>query len=429
MYDSERFFTVTGEHVSGTPTTIESRAEELEKLHAEIFGEGTPNDGSNEPQPPTFCNASQTLSDEEILQKARSAKNGEKFRSLFDYGRIEEYPSHSEADLALVALLSYWTDDARRIDRLFRQSALFREKWDEKRGSRTYGEQTIQKALRSSFREPLRQMRLLAHAQSWPGQTGVTQRALLSAFFDQIEEHGKFTLDASRRDLMLKARIAHPVTFRKARDGLIKLGWLLMEPFLERKVSDAQRYTVKFPGGLRSAVNHTNTRVGYAHLNSINMSEHVWFRSEREISDIPDLWRRNELGDNGRRIYALLNTLPLPVKSIVQAVNVPESTTRRKLAKMKALGLAVNGKEGWSRGPADPYAAATTVKSAGADARQKAQYEKERHDFARLVRCSSLGGVEPGNDHTLPQKNHAKIEEEENLLRQAAQFRPFRKKR
>jgi len=38
MYDTGRFFTVTGEHLGGTPTKIEERTAELAALHAEVFG-------------------------------------------------------------------------------------------------------------------------------------------------------------------------------------------------------------------------------------------------------------------------------------------------------------------------------------------------------------------------------------------------------
>ena len=58
------------------------------------------------------------------------------------------YPSQSEADLALCNLLAYWTgSDRERVDRLFRQSGLWRPKWDERRGEQTYGEQTIATAI------------------------------------------------------------------------------------------------------------------------------------------------------------------------------------------------------------------------------------------------------------------------------------------
>jgi hypothetical protein len=86
--------------------------------------------------------------DSELLQKARSAANGEKFRRLFDRGDQSGYESASEADMALVRMIAFWTGPRpRRIDKLFRQSALYRKKWDEPRGSMTWGESVILKAL------------------------------------------------------------------------------------------------------------------------------------------------------------------------------------------------------------------------------------------------------------------------------------------
>ena len=51
---------------------------------------------------------------------------------------------HSRADQALCCHLAFWTNyDAERIDRLFRQSALMRPKWD----SASYRRATLSKAL------------------------------------------------------------------------------------------------------------------------------------------------------------------------------------------------------------------------------------------------------------------------------------------
>jgi primase-polymerase (primpol)-like protein len=60
------------------------------------------------------------------------------------------YESHSEADLALCSLLAFWTGgDRSRIDRLFGQSGLMREKWDEVHyaDDSTYGKKTIERAV------------------------------------------------------------------------------------------------------------------------------------------------------------------------------------------------------------------------------------------------------------------------------------------
>ena len=72
---------------------------------------------------------SATLSDEEIVAKCRSARNAAKFEALWD-GEVSGYPSPSEADSALIGLLSFYTQDTGQLDRLFQRSGLMREKWN-----------------------------------------------------------------------------------------------------------------------------------------------------------------------------------------------------------------------------------------------------------------------------------------------------------
>src|SRR5205823_5459450 len=95
--------------------------------------------------------------DDEILRLAHNAPNGEKFSRLFDDGDATGYPSQSEADMALCALLAYWTNgEPAQMDRLFCQSKLHRAKWDDKRGNTTYGQRTIQNAI-DDWREKTRE--------------------------------------------------------------------------------------------------------------------------------------------------------------------------------------------------------------------------------------------------------------------------------
>ena len=145
MYDGGRYFTVTGQHLEGTPTTIEERTAELAALHAQTFASdhGAPRDDHHEDQPSSGADA---VNDGALINRAISARNGGKFASLW-YGHWQgDYASQSEADLALCGQLAFWTrKDAARMDRLFRQSGLMRSKWDEPHyaNRRTYGEGTI----------------------------------------------------------------------------------------------------------------------------------------------------------------------------------------------------------------------------------------------------------------------------------------------
>ena len=87
------------------------------------------------------------LSMEQLLQLAKSSKNGAAFTALWD-GSLEGYSSPSEADLALCGHLAFWTGrDAAKMDTMFRQSGLMRDKWDRQQSGTTYGAITIQKAI------------------------------------------------------------------------------------------------------------------------------------------------------------------------------------------------------------------------------------------------------------------------------------------
>jgi putative DNA primase/helicase len=144
MYSRDRYFTMTGAHLEGTPTTIEPRQAELEALHREIFGAHRP-----EPKLQAAGNLpALDLPDAEIITRARNAANGEKFSSLWE-GNLSCYPSPSEATAALLSMLAFWCGpDPARIDRLFRQSGLMRPKWDRKQNGETWGALEIAKAIR-----------------------------------------------------------------------------------------------------------------------------------------------------------------------------------------------------------------------------------------------------------------------------------------
>lgn len=145
IYEHGRYFTVTGNHLDGTPTTVKKAAPgSIEALYATIAGEADPTPAAaatGAPKP-----SGKKLDDNEIVKRARKAENGAKFSALFDRGEISGYQSHSEADLALCGILRFWTQDPMQIDRIFRQSALYRpEKWDRE----SYGMVTIGRAIGS----------------------------------------------------------------------------------------------------------------------------------------------------------------------------------------------------------------------------------------------------------------------------------------
>lgn len=142
FYDERRFFTVTGELLESSPEGIFERQAELEGLHRRLFppeenGEGGSTTNGN------ISAAGPSLSDEELVWRAKSAENGGEFARLWA-GEISGYTSHSEADLALCSRLAFYTGpDPERIGALLEQSGLYRDKWERK----DYRERTISKAL------------------------------------------------------------------------------------------------------------------------------------------------------------------------------------------------------------------------------------------------------------------------------------------
>ena len=94
-----------------------------------------------------------------VIQHIQQSKQCHKFNALMQ-GNITGYGSHSEADIALCSVIAFWTQDTPVMDAIFRQSKLYRDKWDEKHRTdgATYGEMTIEKAL-SGNRETYTQRR------------------------------------------------------------------------------------------------------------------------------------------------------------------------------------------------------------------------------------------------------------------------------
>ncbi len=137
FYSDRRFFTVTGQHLPGTPGDVEARPEELRRVHARLIGERRKAAGGG--------GQATGLSDEEILERARRGKAGSEFARLWE-GDITGFDSQSEADVALCGRLAFWTGpDPGRITWLFGLSALGqRSKWSERL---EYREATVRTAI------------------------------------------------------------------------------------------------------------------------------------------------------------------------------------------------------------------------------------------------------------------------------------------
>lgn len=144
MYETGRYFVMTGNALDDAHMDIEDRTEQLAVVHAKYLVGKEQKKNSAPPAAPT------NLSPWEIIDKAGSAKNGNKFRQLMS-GDITGYSSQSEADLALCNIIAFYTQDPATVDAVYRQSGLMRDKWDEMRGDGgTYGQITINRAIQDA---------------------------------------------------------------------------------------------------------------------------------------------------------------------------------------------------------------------------------------------------------------------------------------
>ena len=141
MYETGRFFVMTGNSCSEY-SEIKNCTESIKPLHSKYIG------GGKEPVP-RVIHTMNFASANDIVKAAANAKNGDKFKSLYSGSySTSEYTSQSEADMALCQMLAFWTGcDADKMDAIFRQSGLMREKWDRQQSGSTYGALTIQKAI------------------------------------------------------------------------------------------------------------------------------------------------------------------------------------------------------------------------------------------------------------------------------------------
>ena len=146
MYEAGRYLTVTGHRFNGHDALAEITPQ-LAEVHARIFGKpavSKPVDAKTRPADPP------DLNDAALLDKARRARNGATFDALWSGDTSGHGGDHSAADQALCNELAFYTgNDPSRVDRLFRQSGLMRDKWDKVHYSdgRTYGQATVEKAI------------------------------------------------------------------------------------------------------------------------------------------------------------------------------------------------------------------------------------------------------------------------------------------
>lgn len=142
---TNRFVTVTGDVYR--PGTVSRNDDALQSALDTFMKRKSPTKAgfSGSPVSPVSY-----FTDEQVIEHASNSASGYKFKALYE-GRWEEgYDSQSDADMALISILTFWCGCVEeQIDRIFRSSALMRDKWDRMTGDTTYGQITIRNAIQS----------------------------------------------------------------------------------------------------------------------------------------------------------------------------------------------------------------------------------------------------------------------------------------
>ncbi len=153
MYSTLRYFTVTGNQF-GLEYPFSDCTERVAVMHRKYLGEEETAGGAQKAALPIPAgrgtNADMTV--DAILRRMFDSKHGQKLQDLYN-GSWEQYGigdgSQSSADQAFCNTLAFWCRcDAALMDAIFRRSRLYRQKWDKRRGAKTYGQITIDRAIK-----------------------------------------------------------------------------------------------------------------------------------------------------------------------------------------------------------------------------------------------------------------------------------------
>lgn len=147
IYSYGRFFTFTGNRENSNE--IYERTDELAEIFEQYFDDSDIQGRVNLAE---FEKDEIKLSNESLWEKMFRSKNGDEIRSLYNGNLIND--DHSASDLALCNHLAFWTGkSATRMDGMFRETGLMRDKWDVihfRDTNETYGERTIATAISST---------------------------------------------------------------------------------------------------------------------------------------------------------------------------------------------------------------------------------------------------------------------------------------
>jgi putative DNA primase/helicase len=140
-----RFLTFTGHRLDGSPSTINERQQQINRVYKRMLGD-KPRDKKTERSRSATLSPVELTDDELMRRMFANEKNGPAIRALFAGDTSAHGGDESRADSALCFHLAFWCNrNAERVERLFDLSKLAeREKWANRED---YRQRTIETAV------------------------------------------------------------------------------------------------------------------------------------------------------------------------------------------------------------------------------------------------------------------------------------------
>jgi len=156
--EGNRSLMLTGKVLEGKAVPMTNIQNDVNQIYKQYF------ERPEVVKPVTPVSSSEvTLDERQVIEKLRNASNATKFERLMAGNTSDYGGDYSKADLGLCTMIAYYTRDERVIDGIYRQSGLYTaqkvntatgrtesrsEKWDSPRQHGTYGQETIEAAIR-----------------------------------------------------------------------------------------------------------------------------------------------------------------------------------------------------------------------------------------------------------------------------------------
>ncbi|HHL0970940.1 TPA: phage/plasmid primase, P4 family [Bacillus cereus] len=144
IYSYGRFFTFTGNRENSND--VYDRTDELAEVFEQYFDDSDMQGRVNLAE---FEKDEIKISNDALWERMFRGQKGDEIRSLYNGNLIND--DHSASDLSLCNHLAFWTGkSATRMDSMFRETSLIRDKWDVihfRDTNETYGERTIATAI------------------------------------------------------------------------------------------------------------------------------------------------------------------------------------------------------------------------------------------------------------------------------------------